>query len=411
MKTLAVIYLDKRRKVKAGVNKDRYHIKILVTFYVTGVRQRCYYKTDVFANEKEYKVMTKGTKDQDLTDKMNDVRELKAKADQIIKDELYLTPEIFENKFTSAGSFKDPLSIMEAMENEMNEEERIGTAQNYRQARSSLQRYIGEGQTLTFAQITPRWLRLYENWCVKQKLTLATVGIYLRPLRAVFNHERGKSIPYTLYPFKEGKEKNRYQIPTGKGRKIALDEDHKNKLLLYKSKSDDVQRAVDFWIFSYFCNGMNLADIAHRKTEDFEDSKLSFVRTKTIKTNRDQKVIVIPVREEVRKIIRKWGNNSLDPTTYLFPILTHGLTAKQIKDRIHDFIKGVNEGLETACEDLKIPAITTYSARHTFATIALRKGASTEFIQEALGHSDPKTTKAYLDGFDFEVKKAISDKL
>jgi site-specific recombinase XerD len=55
--------------------------------------------------------------------------------------------------------------------------------------------------------------------------------------------------------------------------------------------------------------------------------------------------------------------------------------------------------------------VTTYVARHTFSTVLKRSGASTEFIQEALGHSDIKTTENYLDSFDREIKKELASQL
>ena len=55
--------------------------------------------------------------------------------------------------------------------------------------------------------------------------------------------------------------------------------------------------------------------------------------------------------------------------------------------------------------------VTTYVARHTFSTIMKRSGVSTEFIQEALGHTNIKTTENYLDGFEKEVKKEYAGKL
>ncbi len=51
--------------------------------------------------------------------------------------------------------------------------------------------------------------------------------------------------------------------------------------------------------------------------------------------------------------------------------------------------------------------ITTYVARHTFSTVLKRSGASTEYIQEALGHTDVKTTENYLDSFEKKVKKEL----
>ena len=54
---------------------------------------------------------------------------------------------------------------------------------------------------------------------------------------------------------------------------------------------------------------------------------------------------------------------------------------------------------------------TTYVARHTFSTILKRSGASTEQIQEALGHTDMKTTESYLGSFDKETKKQLASPL
>ena len=54
---------------------------------------------------------------------------------------------------------------------------------------------------------------------------------------------------------------------------------------------------------------------------------------------------------------------------------------------------------------------TTYVARHTFSTVLKRSGASTEYIQEALGHKDAKTTENYLGSFGKEIKKEFAHQL
>jgi site-specific recombinase XerD len=55
--------------------------------------------------------------------------------------------------------------------------------------------------------------------------------------------------------------------------------------------------------------------------------------------------------------------------------------------------------------------ITTIVSRHSFSTQLNRSGASTEFIQEALGHTDKRTTENYLDSFNKEVKKQYAEVL
>lgn len=55
--------------------------------------------------------------------------------------------------------------------------------------------------------------------------------------------------------------------------------------------------------------------------------------------------------------------------------------------------------------------ITCYVARHTFSTVMKRSGASTEFIQEAPGHTNIKTTENYVDSFEKELKKEFANRL
>lgn len=49
--------------------------------------------------------------------------------------------------------------------------------------------------------------------------------------------------------------------------------------------------------------------------------------------------------------------------------------------------------------------VTTYTARHSFATVLKRSGANIAYISESLGHSDLKTTEAYLASFEKEERQ------
>jgi integrase len=74
---------------------------------------------------------------------------------------------------------------------------------------------------------------------------------------------------------------------------------------------------------------------------------------------------------------------------------------------IKDIIKRINKKMEKIASELGIPKITTYTARHSYATVLKRSGVNIAFISESLGHKDIKTTKNYLDSFETEERKKM----
>lgn len=415
---------DKRRMTTTGEHAGKYPIKIRLTITREKKTVQKLFHTGCFVTEAEFKRITKHNTsgNEDLQKIETKVFDMYASSQSIVNANPFIDFEAFQYDLSNTGNFKDPLSLMEAYAKELRAKGRVGNADYYDAARSSFRKFA---PSLSYVQITPKWLERYERWMVEGEInkdpaksraprSITTVGMYCIALRTIFNLaiEKGK-VTKKLYPFGKGK----YIIPTAKGRKLALSEEQKNTVLKYDTKlkknkmNPAVRRAIDLWILSYFCYGINFADIARLRFADIKDNNIVFDRTKTINTGRDRSFIEIPLRDEVWDVIKKWGNfaQSMNQNTYVFPILRDGLTPKQIQDRVHDFIADTNAGLALACEELELPKITTYWARHTFATIAYKKGAGIEFIQKALGHTDPKTTQRYLDSFDMETRRMVSN--
>ena len=97
---------------------------------------------------------------------------------------------------------------------------------------------------------------------------------------------------------------------------------------------------------------------------------------------------------------------------YLFPILSsRHKTEQQRLNRLHKVITKVNNALKSIGEELHIPIkLTTYVARHSYATVLKRAGVSTSIISESLGHSSEKVTQIYLDGFEnSQIDKAMEN--
>ena len=295
----------------------------------------------------------------------------------------------------------------------------VGTADTYRLSFRSLEDFVIHRKnkrsldSLTFAEISPDFLKDFEQYMTEDKgRSLTTVSIYLRVLRAVFNKaiEEGE-IPKEIYPF--GKRK--YQLPSPRNVKKALSKEDLKKLLEAAPKTKDQEKARDFWFFSFACNGMNMKDIALMKRRNLSQdlSQFEFIREKTKNTSRgDMKSITLFLNGFAQEVLSKYGSLDMGQDSLIFDIVSPGASPEQQKREVKAFTRFVNQHMKKLAESLGVDSrISTYWARHSFATNAIRKGASMEFIQESLGHGDLKTTKNYFAGFDQEAKKEFSENL
>lgn len=258
-------------------------------------------------------------------------------------------------------------------------EGRISSAVAYHCSYVSLKSFKGN---VSLLDIKPTFLQAYERYALNNCLSKTTIGIYLRPLRAVFNDviDKGLLSKDTAYPF--GRKK--YQIPTYIRIKEALDLQDVERIYYYVYSKENSSEGIarDFWLFSYFANGMNPRDITFLKWENLDGDYITFERAKTENSLRaDPRPITIYVNDDMKAIIKRWGNKDCSPGNYIFPVLQPGLPEIRIYDRIQNFVGLVNYWMKEILQNLGIEKkATTYVARHTFSTVLKRSGASTEAI-------------------------------
>ena len=161
--------------------------------------------------------------------------------------------------------------------------------------------------------------------------------------------------------------------------------------LLYLSK--------DLFVFSYLGCGINMIDMAYLTYSNIIDDRICFKRHKT------GQGITFRLLPQTIEIINKYKNEGYSLSDYIFPILDKKFHITEIQqyDRIRKVTKGVNRNLKKIGSflGLNIP-LTTYVARHSFATVLKRSGVNVAIISEALGHTSLSTTQFYLDSFDNE---------
>ncbi len=367
--------------------------------------------------EKKRKRLTKDEKELRLH-----INELEKEARDVIKSIPAFTFEAFEAKyFNKKTDQTDVFSSLETRAKELREEGRISTAVTFECTLNSLKAFHLK-KSLPFENITILFLRKYEQWMTtkikktdnreeREANSLTTVGMYLRNVRAVYNRARREGVLKDIqYPFGEGG----YQIPTGTNRKKALTQLEVGKILNYDATEGSPEEMYrDFWMFSYLCNGINVKDMARITYKDIDGDIINITRAKTEReTRRNPKPITIIITRQIGQIIDKWGNKPAFPDTYLLPILIPGITPEVEYRRIQDVTKLINRYMSTLAAKLEIPMkVTTYTARHSYATVLKRSGASTEFISESLGHRNLQTTENYLADFEIEEKRKWAEKV
>lgn len=185
-----------------------------------------------------------------------------------------------------------------------------------------------------------------------------------------------------------------------KTRKRAIDKDDIQRLIdleIAEGHTTEYRRlAKDLFLFSYFTAGMNFGDIARLRYKDIVKGRVNYSRHKT------QKLLSFQLVPMALQILEKYGTAG-DGEDYIFPILNRHehTTPQQIFNRLHKVLRKINRELKALGEmiGLEMP-LTTYVARHTYATVLKRSGVSVALISESLGHSDLSTTQIYLDSFE-----------
>lgn len=385
------VILDKRReskKVPGG-----YRVAVRVTFD----RQPRLYSTGKALTADDFDKVY-GTKPRgDFKDLRRYFDALQSKAETIAADlgEDFTFDSFYETfvggKYNSDK--KDVYALFDKLIANLESQERIKTAISYRTAMNALKTYKPK---LSWKDVSPTFLKGFESHFVKEGKSLTTVGIYARALRKVVNDAIALGyMPKDKYPF----GKNGYVIPKGSNVKKALTKDEVKLILKYKSKNKAEIKARDLWLFSFLCNGMNFADIASLRVENIQGELLVFTRKKT--TRSSNQLIRVPLLPEAKKILKTWANVKGKQKDLLFDITNIDATPKQFQKDVDQAVKTTNKYMDRIGSSVGIKVkVTTYYARHSYATILKRSGVSVAQISEALGHSSLLTTQSYLDSFD-----------
>lgn len=306
-----------------------------------------------------------------------------------------------ENKEFTATTLKEQLfsksikaitvgALFTQIIQELHREQRFGYAASIEQTYRSLIFYNGHLE-IHFPDMDTAWLKRYESWLRCKGTAENTIGIRFRTLRMIYNRaiERGY-VKAENYPFRTYRV-GRFHAETPK-RAITKSEIMDIVNFPCQNRSSYFQLAVDLFYFSYLMGGINFADMANLTWQNIVDGRLIYKRQKT------GKILNLPLQKRAMEIIERYV--SKEP--YLFPIYTSKhQTPQQKLNRHHKVISMINRALTEIGQELHISTkLTTYVARHSYATVLKRSGVATSIISESLGHSSERVTRIYLDSFE-----------
>lgn len=277
----------------------------------------------------------------------------------------------------------------------------FGTKSNYVSAANRFMEFRGN-EDLAFSQMTTEMMEMYQAWLWNRGVGQNTVAFYLRTLRTLCNKavEAGQAPPNDIFAHVQTAN-----VRTAK-RAITVKDIRKIEKLKLPTGSS-LGKARDLFLISFYLRGMAFVDMAFLKKTDLKGSMINYNRRKTHQN------LNIEWMKPMQAIIDKYAEQTKE-SPYLLPILTGKESSpytayRKIEHNTNYNLKRIGEMV-----GLKIP-LTTYVARHTWASVALHMNIPIATISQGMGHNSYKTTQIYLQSLDVatinEANKRIISKI
>ena len=336
-----------------------------------------------------------------------------AKADTVCESSDTINRDSFDFLYSTAGNLQTVKAVFDLV---VAKQPVKGTRDSYGNARDKIFSYAPD---LTWGEVTVDWMKKMLSEIRNAKtgglLSQTSKNIYLRTFKLAFNEAvRLKLVKADASPF--GKGKVQIKETEAHHRPISPEEKHKLEAAFWVDapgarwpSAAKKTEARDFWLFSFYCSGLNMADIFDLKFKHILDNEeIRKHRVKNI--NRNNRELKIPIDlPEVQAVIKKYGLKYVGqapPEAYVFPVF-EGSTSDDDRDRLkHNKVTWINKWLKKIGKELGIKQdLTTYTARHSFGSIMYAEGVPIEELQDMFGHAEKKMTETYVNGMPTRLKK------
>lgn len=245
---------------------------------------------------------------------------------------------------------------------------------------------------------TPERLKEYEDWLAGQQSSPNTISTYMRTLQAVYNRWMSPGIEgYNPVLFKDVYTK----VESRTKRALTAEQMEQLRNTDFSVLTLRQQQALTYFLLMFMLRGMPFIDLAHLRKSDLRNRRITYRRHKT------GKLMVVDVPPDAMRLLQKYRDKT--DSEYLFPLLHGGLFMEEHHHRYQETLRHFNRELARLMKQL-LPgvSVSSYTARHTWATLAYHSGVPVGLISQSLGHSSIRVTMTYLKPFDAEVIDRIN---
>nr|WP_302829189.1 site-specific integrase [uncultured Bacteroides sp.] len=282
--------------------------------------------------------------------------------------------------------------FMREVMDELRQEERFSTAHIYKYALAAVTDFVGGGE-IFFGALTRRWMKRFQEYLEDLQRSYNTISTYVRVIRAVYNRAVDRGLIAGEYRLFAG-----MKTGVSSERKLAVSAGQMNNLLnknLRSRLSEDVCEAQDTLALMLLLQGMPYADLVHLHKGNLNGNMLVCHRRKT------GTELCVKVLPEAMRLIERYRNRDAD-SPYLLNMLSGKQCGEAAFHEYRDKLRSLNSGLSRLSKvcGLEGVKVSSYTARHTWATLAKYCQVPEEVISEGLGHSSLDVTRTYLKSFE-----------
>lgn len=235
----------------------------------------------------------------------------------------------------------------------------------------ALKRFTKNYKCLTFEDMSVSWLNKFDAFLAQTSPSRNARNIHFRNIRAVFNDARRNRVT-NEYPFGRGF----FEIKPEKTRKRSLPIDTLRAIFTATLKTWQ-EKYRDIFKLTFMLIGINYVDLYNMTS--IVDGRIEYKRAKT------GRLYSIRLEPEIQELLDTYSGT------------THLLYMADLYSNYRVGYMQLCKGLNSIKETLGLPELTTYWARHSWATIASSLGIQRDTIAHALGHGSETVTDIYID--------------